>query len=311
MTDQVIGMMTDDLIGFVTADGALLSSETVPYGAAVGERAYIMYPQTPERLELKNPAGETISEISERGYPFIESGRIFLIDPDRSGISEWNDRGERLWKKQYVTIITDVAVTGTSCLLGLLNGTAVLLGPDGEVSASFGPGAGRLRAVYGTALSQDGGTVALVSGADPQQLLVFSKRKDRYRQVYAQDLESDFRRHVRLAFSADGTSLLYETRSGASILDLSVMKSSPLSLPGPAVAADSISDEGYFVLSSSPETSGSMPGAGALYAGAFLPPDNRFLEFTETDGVPYLEQRGRSLFIGFAGTALRIDMVEG
>jgi hypothetical protein len=308
---QAIGVKTEGMTGFVTPDGRLLSSEAIPYGTALGEAAYITYPQIPERLELKNPAGGMICEISESAYPFIQSGRIFLIEPNRSGISEWNDRGERLWKKRFVTIITDIAVSDASCLLGLMNGTAVMLGPDGEELATFGPGTGRLRAVYGVALSQDAGTVALVSGADPQQLLVYSKRKDRYRQVLARNLDSDFRRHVRLSFSSGGTFLMYETPSGASILDLSDMKSVPVSLPGQAFGVVPIFDDGYFVLSASPKASGSVSGGDAVYAGAFFPPDNRFLEFTETDGVPYLVQRGQSLFLGIKGTALRIDMGEG
>jgi hypothetical protein len=59
--------------------------------------------------------------------------------------------------------------------------------------------------VYGVAIAADGRRLALVTGVEPQWLLTYERTEDRYELDVAEQMGTDLRRSVDMAFGADGS----------------------------------------------------------------------------------------------------------
>jgi hypothetical protein len=250
-----------------------------------------------------NPRGEFEFSVKSHGYPLLEPGGqvLYSINTDRSGLKRIDNEGQILWSMSFPTLITTIALAGEECLLGLLDGRALLVGAEGDVLYQHMPEAGRIPVVLASAVSKDRNQIAMISGIDPQTLTIIERRAEQFVPHFMRNLGSDFRREVRLSFSADGRFLFYEVEDGLGVLDVRKDSSGRFLTTGVLESVDS-----------GPEfAAAAFRTAEGSKLLLFRPLDSILLSREVAAKRLYVKVLGRSLILGFDGVLLRADLLEG
>ncbi len=293
-----------DSFGYADLQGNLYYVGRRLHNLSLSDLGFINYGSVPDHVVFMNPRGEFQFSIKSYGYPLLESsGRVlYSINTDRSGVKRIDSEGEILWSMSFPTPITTIALAEEQCLLGLMDGRALLVGAEGDVLYEHTPDGSRIPVLLGTAVSRDRNQIALISGIDPQRLTIVQRRAEEFVPDYTQDLDSDFRREVRLSFSPDARFLFYEIEEGLGVLDVRTKSSGRFLTSGVLESMDS-----------SPEFSAAAfrLDSGGSKLLVFRPPGSVLLSREiAADGV-YVKVLGNCLILGLKGVLLRADLLEG
>jgi len=223
-----------DLFGYATANGGILHTEKTLYRVALSDAGFVNYTRLGTNWILQNARGARVLSFSGYGYPLLsrDGGRIFIVKADLSGIIELDRAGDILWSRDFSSLLTCVSIPGDSLLVGLLNGTLLLLNGRGSTVYEHATGGSRLPVILGAAVSADGSLLASVSGIAPQFLTVLRRMGSGFGEIEKEALASDFRREARVTFSPDSRYLLVEGERAAGIFDPAAPRLTWLPLPG-------------------------------------------------------------------------------
>jgi hypothetical protein len=292
----------DDSFGYADLQGNLYYLGRTLHNLSLSDIGFINYGRVPDHVIFMNPRGEFQFSIKSYGYPLLESSGqvLYSINTDRSGLKRIDNEGQILWSMSFPTPLTSVALAGEECLLGLMDGRALLVGAEGEVIYQYTPDGSRIPVLLGTAVSSDRNHIALISGIDPQTLTVVERRAEEFVPDFMQSLDSDFRREVRLNFSPDARFLFYEVENGLGVLDVRKKSSGRLLASGVLESMDS-----------GPEfTAAAFRSAGGSKLLIFRPLDSVLLSREIAAEGVYVKVLGSSLILGFNGVLLRCVLLE-
>jgi hypothetical protein len=223
-----------DLFGYVGANGDILYAEKTLFRVALSQAGFVNHTRLGTNWILQNVRGARVLGFSGYGYPLLsnDGARIFIVKSDLSGLIEVDRAGDVIWNRDFPAILTTVSVPGDYLLVGLLNGTLLLLNGRGSPVYEHVMGGSRLPVILGAAVSADGALMASVSGIAPQILTVLRRQAAGFAELAKEVLASDFRREVRLSFSPDSRYLLVEGERAAGIFDPAAERLAWLLLPG-------------------------------------------------------------------------------
>jgi hypothetical protein len=308
-----------DLYGFVSPGGELASLARTPFRVALSGRGSVAYTRIGGTWMFDGPSGQALASFSGDGYPLLspDGDRIFLVKTDLTGLSELEEAGDTAWTRDFPSMLTSVAVAGDWLAAGLLDGSVSLVDRRGAVVFEQAPAGSRLPATFGVAVTADGGRFAAVTGIDPQRLTIWRRSRDGYSPSARVPLGSEFRREVRIAFSADGRSLACEAADAVAIVDAASGDRSMVALPGLVTGMVFLgpvdSRAGAWLLAA-------RDGAGAEIAavrppGAVLarvPLGRRATEAIAqgpwTPDSPWLGAAGDTLLVAFAGSLVGLGL---
>jgi hypothetical protein len=201
-----------DLLGYIDVDGAVLHAEKVLFRATLSDSGYVNYTRLGTDWIMRNPRGARLQSFSGSGYPLLspDGGRFFIVKTDLTGIMELDGSGGVRWSRDVPGFMTSASIQGDELLLGLIDGSMILLNRQGMPVFERSFTESRIPVILGAAVSPDGGLLAAISGIEPQKLTVLRRQGASYAVIAQTALASDFRREVRLAFAPDARSLLLE-----------------------------------------------------------------------------------------------------
>ena len=288
--------------GYITGDGGLLHAEKTLFRVALAETGFINYTRLGTDWLLQDRNGKRVLSFSGHGYPLLsgDGKRIFNVKTDLTGIIESDKAGEPLWDRDFPSMMTSISLRGESLLVGLLNGTLLLLGRQGSPLFEYAPGESRIPVILGDAVSGDGALLAAVSGIDPQYLTVMRRGGSTFARLSKTALSSDFRREVRMSFSPDSRFLMLEGERSTGLYDPASRRLSWVSLRG-TVAGMSFPGRGQYAALAARDG----PLAELCIVGPFTAPILREsfpaheLSLGEVDG---------QLLMGIDDRLLRIDI---
>jgi len=285
--------------GYVTHDGRLLYGATARHQVALSEKGFINYGSRPDHVVFMDPGGGFEFSVQSYGYPLLDAGgeALYSVNTDLGGLKRLGPDGEILWQGEFSAPITSAALRGEECLVGLLDGRAVLYGPAGETLFRIDPSGSRIPVILGTALSVTG-TAALVSGIDPQKLVL--AQGERFETQRVVELASDFRREVALRFGPDGRFLYVEQENELMMFEPARERIARLPLPG---RLKSLSAGREFAIAASGD-------AGTSRLAVFRPLAAPLAMASLPAASVWSTVSGRSLFVGLDEELLRADVVE-
>jgi hypothetical protein len=225
-----------DLFGYVQGDGTVLYAGKAPYRVALSDTGFVSYTRLGTVWILQDTTGRRVATFSGSGYPFLgpEGDRIFNVKSDLSGIIELDRNGAVVWERDFPSLMTAASPRNDLLLVGLLNGSMLLLDRKGSALFEFSPRGSRIPVIVGDAVAPDGSLLAAVSGIGPQYLTVLRRRSGAdarrsaapannalpaYAPIATLSLSSEYRREVRMSFSPDSRFLVLEGLAGAGIFD--------------------------------------------------------------------------------------------
>jgi hypothetical protein len=301
-TSKPIPFRLGDRYGYFTAEGSLLFAASASYGVAMAEDAFAPYERLSEGFVIKSPQGADLARSAAVGYPFFLAGRRFVVAPDQSTVMELGRNGAPSWTYRFSSIVTAFDASPSLAVFGLMDGSIVGLDGSGSSLLDFAPGGSRISGIYGVAVAPDGQLVAAIAGLDRQRLVVMERRSAAYRVAYHRYLDSDYRRPVNIAFTADGRELVYEDPLGVAVYDRTSRKETTISVPATGRLGLTTRDGEMLVL---------LSGEGErkrLICAAL--PDRRIIDAPIMARLAFVETRGEALFLGVDDDIVRMDLQE-
>lgn len=228
--DTTAPFQLGDVFGYVKADGTVLYSARAPYRVALSATGFVSYTRLGTDWILQDTSGRPITAFSGSGYPLIgpDGSRIFSIKTDLSGLIELDRNGGALWERDFPTMVTTASLQADLLLVGLLNGSMILVDRKGSSVFEYSPKGSRIAVILGVAVSPDGSLLAAVSGIGPQSLTIVRRQGEAssgahgpavYVVAESLVLPSEHRREVQVRFSPDSRCLVLEGASGAGLFD--------------------------------------------------------------------------------------------
>ncbi len=290
------------LFGYVQDEGSVSYVGTILYRVALSATGFVNYTRLGTDWILQDRSGQRLTSFSGSGYPLLgpEGSRIFNVKSDLSGIIEMDHSGAALWERDFGALMTTLSVQGDALVVGLLNGSLLLINRQGSPVFEYSPGGSRIPVILGSAAAPDGSLIAAVSGIDPQYLTVLRREGSRFAPLATLGLSSDYRREVRIGFSPDSRYLYFEGRQGVGLYDPAGQNLHWVSLRGRLDAA-AFPGHGRLVALASREDGRAQiviePPAGAAVYREEFPAEELYLG--DIDG---------QLLLGRDGELLRIDI---
>jgi hypothetical protein len=291
-----------DLFGFAAGDGSFLHVEKVLYQVALSRRYFINYSRLGTDWIVQDEQGRRVLSFSGYGYPILsdDGGRLFIVKSDLSGLIEMDRNGDPVWSRDFPAMMTSLSLQKERVLVGLLNGSLLVLDGKGAPVFENAPGGSRIPAIFGAALSPDGTTLASISGIDPQYFTVLKRDGSSYSGLARTVPGTDFRREARMQFSPDSRYLLIEGKNAPGLFDPESRQLSWSDLRGPLVGV-SFPGKGKYAVFASRE--------GAVVHLQILSPFT-FPILRETFSAQqfFLGDIDGQILLGLDGRLLRIDL---
>lgn len=193
---DLVPFESQNKFGFIDAQGKISYLSEKQYGVVFSENSFISYSWVSNNLVLRDELGSIKSSIDIHAYPIIKNGRYFAISSDRSVFSEFDQNGDVLWTRSFISNISSVDVNDKYVALGFLDSRLLLLDALGQNILVQNLEGSRIGVVYGVLVSDDSEYVSVVYGIDPQRLIVFKKDKNMYKIRRDILLDSSYRREV-------------------------------------------------------------------------------------------------------------------
>ncbi|MDR0551207.1 MAG: WD40 repeat domain-containing protein [Spirochaetaceae bacterium] len=235
--------------GYVDGEGNFIINKEKKAKVYQSHNLFVEYDGRPEKITIYNNKNESIFELEgANGYPFFLDNSIFLLGSEQSSITKLDDSGTPLWKRDFAATITCVDAANGIMVAGLLDGTAEILGRDGErlfLSESSGS---RIAAVYGCAISAQGNAIAIVRGVDVQRFMYIEQFGSTWRVTYHEFLEDGLRRLVKISFVDRDKRVIFEREDGIGIYDTEKRQSYKVPLDGRIAAFDKDGGENILFL---------------------------------------------------------------
>jgi hypothetical protein len=253
---------------------------------------------------LQDTAGRRLSSFSGDGYPLLspDGSRVFNVKTDLSGIIELDRSGSALWERDFPALMTTLSLQGDSLVVGLLNGSLVLMNGQGSPIAEYAPAGSRIPVILGSAVAPDGSLIAAVSGIGPQVFTVLRRQGSGFTPLATLALPSDYRREIRMGFSPDSRYLYLEGPEGAGIYDPSGQSVRWVSLRGALAGAAFARHGRYAALAAS---------AGGRARLVIEPPDGIAVSHEEFSARElFLGSLDDGILLGWDGLLMRIDVEE-
>ena len=261
-TTPVAPFQLDAVFGFVSGNGSVSYIGSTPYRVALSESGFVSFSRLSTDWILRDVTGARVTSFSGSGYP--------LLSPEGS---------------RFFNVMTSAAIRGDAVVVGLLDGTLLLLNRQGSPVFTDPPGPARIPVIMGAAVANDGSLIASLGGIDPQYLSVLRRRGSGFQPVARQAVASDFRREVRIAFSPDARFLVFEAKDGADIFDPAAPRLSAVGLRGALAGI-------------------AFPGAGRYAAVAGEDGTHADLAIVSPSGVPLVHE-------SFSAARLFLGSVDG
>ena len=291
--------------GYFDRNAGIAFAATRGYGISISDAGYVSWNMRPDTLQFKDPRGNLLFASSEQGYPFMDEERRFVVSSNQEGISELDNKGSILWKRDFPSLITAFASNKDLTVIGTMDGQLFAIDHHGQVSLSFAPGGSRIPCIYGCAISPDGKNIAATSGLDKQRVLVLEKRDEAYRVTWHRWTDSDFRRPVAMSFTPDGRELVFETSGGLGVYDVASRKANILFARDPVVSSAALPNRKLLLAL---DNDGKPSILVASYDG------RGYFSFPYSADEAMLRNEGDSVFFGLrkndTASLLRLDFVE-
>ncbi|MDA3851179.1 MAG: hypothetical protein PF447_07870 [Spirochaetaceae bacterium] len=184
-----------------------------------------------ENIQLLSLNGDGDLEIPIIEDPVLQGDDLFSIDPYRQ-LTLWSSQGESLYSIEFPMLLTAYDFREDYFFGGFINGEVSLYKED-RLIQNIRPGGSRIQAIYGLAIGgADASLFGLISGLDPQRILIYEKKSQEYRPVFHDNLEGEFRRPVIMGYSQRGNYFYYEEKDGLSFIYLKDLTKESMPLSG-------------------------------------------------------------------------------
>jgi WD40 repeat protein len=307
-----IGDQPGDHFGYFTDQGQAVflkqieERDDIPFRVTVSDRGFIYYAVTYTDLVYRDQMGneKKIYKKPGPGFPLLtqDGKRLFMIKTDLSGLKELDVSGELLWNTDVPSWITSLDYTDDFVICGLGDGTVNIFDEQGNTVSNFSVQRSGVDCIYGVTFSKNNELFAGIAGVEPQYLFLGEVKNQEKPVSHFIQLDSDFRKEVRINFSDDGKLLFYEGEKAFNIFNVDSKEIVSFPLLGNINSFAYIGKIGVAAVVSGHNNFHEIvlliPGSSSLFKDYF------------SGQKIYLSSAGNHLFFGVDNKIIRFDLVE-
>ena len=290
-TDDIIPYRLGQNIGYFTEDGKIASRIPYPVKAAISKSFYAPYGTDNESTEFYNSDGTVAGIINERGFPFFDDSNAYIFLPGGNAFATCDSSGNVNWKFESYAPITAFSSGKGGVAVGLADGNIVSFEHNGKQIQKFAPGGSSIPVILGLAISDDGKTVACVSGQNSQRFVVARKTEDNHTKIiFHEYLENDYNSQVLVKFGNDGKTIYYDYNGGIGIVNIEKLTSKQVPLDGHIVQIEESTDSWLVTV---------LSKKNSVYTVTVLEEDaHPVAQFSFPAECAFIQTHGDRLFLG-------------
>ncbi|MBQ1832991.1 MAG: hypothetical protein II563_03275 [Treponema sp.] len=278
-------------IGYFTEDGKIASRIPYPFKAAVSDSYYAVYGSNNDSTDFYKADGTPAGTIKEQGFPFFGDSHVYLFFPGGNAFAGCSGSGDIKWKYESYAPVTAFSTSRGGVIAGFADGNLASFDHEGHLIQKFAPGGSEVPVILGAAISDDGKTVACVSGQNRQRFVVAQKTDDGHSKIiFHEYLDEDFNSQVLVKFGKDGKTIYYNYRGGMGIVDMEKLVSRKVPVEGRIVQIEEFKDSWLTAVLSEKD--------GTYTVTIIEPADHPVAEFSFDAGCAFIQVKGDKLFLG-------------
>ena len=208
------------LFGYFSKNGELAYRDRVFYGIAQSDKYFINYSSITDQLVINSSNGEFVNTVAACGYPWFRNDRLFLVSTNRKKVSEINTEGDILWEDENLSELTSLDANKTDVVAGYVNGEVIVVNRENRIDKLFKPDLSRINTVFGTGISDSSEYIAVISGIEPQYMLLFRKNHDKYTRIFSYQFVDNLRYSRLIDFTDDNRFLYFGSNESFYCYDL-------------------------------------------------------------------------------------------
>ncbi len=250
LTGKPIPFRLNNVMGYCTEDGMLVSLIPIEKNAAISADFWALYDNNAENTFFFTSGNEQSGVIDRAGFPFFTQNGIFVFHPGGASFSRHNDKGLTQWLYEYYAPLTAFSVSHAGCAAGYADGNLTCIDSEGKIAARFYPGGSELEVIFGAALSQNGKYAACISGLNPQRIIAAELENGKAKIIHHEELTEELTEQTLVRFSEDNKYVFFNGKSGLTSLLLNEKKSFFIPFKGRILDIRDFGDKDiFFVLS--------------------------------------------------------------
>ncbi len=218
--EDLIPFRLGHIIGYFTESGKIVSAVPFEFKAAISEKYYSCFDSENSGADFFFKDGTKVGSLQEAGFPFFEDDRIYVMLPGGTSFAKCGDDGKTQWSYSHFAPITAFASSKGGTVAGYADGNLISFSIDGKEDQKFSPGGSSFEVILGVAISQDGNTIACVSGQDRQRFLVAEKKNGISKIIFHEYLDEEISRQTLVKFSKKGDYIYYNATDSLGIVNL-------------------------------------------------------------------------------------------
>jgi hypothetical protein len=282
--------------GYISQEGELVFSVTDPGGnMTVNSKGFAV----PGRLF--NPSGRFVTELPENYYPYFTDFGSYLVASRREAISEIDGRGNILWERFTGSLITCFADSQDLRLIGTVDGKAVLVDGKGAPVSEFVPAGSNISAMYGAAIGAAGERIALISGADPQMLVLYERVDSLWKMRGDWELPGMMYRETLIDFMHDSSTVRLERDGSLLTVDLLSSTFEEYAYEGRYLGSHELAE---------PSMSVALFGSGSNRMVFFDRTGSAVAEIDTREETLWFDGEGPMIFLGFSDRISALSMLR-
>lgn len=208
--ENPVGIVTEGYAGFVNKDLDVRGFEPVSHTVTIDDERMILIERDSELRVIHDPSGLVTGQFDSRGYPFLSGSRILVYDAASNTLEERDSVGNLLWTRNLPVLVTALSASDKWVVAGLVDGRCLVMDNQGRDFFWYQPGGSRIEVIYGAALSHKGRYLAVLSGLDPQRVILLEARDAGFRPLNHVALQENFRRTVLFHYAEDDRRVFWE-----------------------------------------------------------------------------------------------------
>ncbi|MCL2791582.1 MAG: hypothetical protein FWD87_00685 [Spirochaetaceae bacterium] len=223
------------------------------YNVTQNNNYYINYSVITDNLIINRRDGSFVANIETEGFPLFIGERLFIISANSKRVSEWDIYGNNLFTFESDAIITSCDANKDTFVAGFVDGTVIIVDKEKRAEKLLKPELSRINVVYGIAISDNSDYIAMITGIDPQYMIIMRKRNNRYNRFFAYQFADNLRHPRYISFFNNNRYLVFESGNTFYCFDFSSRKLNKIELSSPITNIHYISALNFFAVTTEME----------------------------------------------------------
>lgn len=227
-------------IGYFTNSGKILSAITFPFKATISNNYYTCYTTNCDSFTIYNNNSDEICTINASGYPFIQEDRIYLMLPGGTSFAKYDSTGTKIFQYESYAPITAFSSSKNGTVVGFADGHIVAFNNEGKIMQNFIPGGSENNIILGADISEDGLTIACITGQNRQRFIISKQEGERSKIIFHDYLDKELQHQTLVKFH--NNCVYYGYNGGIGSVQLDKLKNAHIPLKGTVTQIEFIDD---------------------------------------------------------------------